>query len=380
MFIAAVMLFGCTTGKEYVTGNTSVRGNKPDSQRLRLLAMEGSSCQISTLGPCRITNLDNNIQLSALTSGDVTVKYSDNGLTINGKPFSAEGIAITGNDDKIQIGGSIFRGYAEIIKEKGNLLIVNNLSLEDCVYSHVGRELSSGSPIEALKAQAVAARTFILHEKQYSKNKNYDLKNLEQGRTYFGVTSENQQGNKATDSTAGVVVKYRGTVAFTPYFSNCGGYTEDVGEIWGEKKPYLVPVPCFFCKNGRHYTWESEIKENHIVDSLNKKGYNISSVSNIDPRCEVTKSGRAKMIRLTTDKGSITINLNVFRQVVGYDVLKSARSLTARPRGGKFKFTGKGWGHGTGMCQEGAEGMARAGHNYKEIIRRYYPGTEITSR
>ncbi|MEI7904724.1 MAG: SpoIID/LytB domain-containing protein [Candidatus Firestonebacteria bacterium] len=308
------------------------------------------------------------------------MEYSETGLVINGKSFNNGSIIVAGEDDRIEIEGTIFRGYAEISKENGKLLVINNIGLEECVYSHVGRELSAVSPSEALKAQAVAARTFLLHEKQSYKNKDYDLNNLEKSRTYFGVSFENPQSIKATDNTAGIIVKYKGERAFTPYFANCGGYTEDVAEIWGAKMPYLSPVPCFFCKNGRHYTWEAEIQEDHIVASLNKKGYKVTSVSDINPRHEVTKSGRAKKIKLITNSGEIVIDLENFRQLVGYNLLKSARSLTARPRGGKFKFTGKGWGHGTGMCQEGAEGMAREGHKFKEILRRYYPGTEISSK
>ena len=249
--------------------------------------------------------------------------------------------------------------------------------------SQVGREMSQGFSPEALRAQAVAARTFVLHEKIRSKNKGFDLKNLSgNGKIYYGISQEHAPGNEAVLATKGFILKYSGEIAFTPYFSNCGGYTEDVSEVWGTaaKEPYLMPIPCFFCKTGEHYTWETEIAKTHIIATLNASGRSCSEVYEIDPNYEVTKGGRTKTVNISTDKGKITLALNDFRAIVGYNVLMSARSLTCRPRAVTFYFTGKGWGHGVGMCQDGANGMAKQGHNFREILRRYYPGTEITSK
>ncbi len=375
---------GCGAAGSLSMNNGRLHEDSVISAPIRLLTACGvKSVSISALGPCKIVNGENKAQMMALKSGDLQIACSDKGLSVNDDPVSPAVIRIIPGGGKIKIGENVYRGLAEIRFEKDAINVINELGLEELVMSQVGREVSSGFKPEAQKAQAIAARTFVLHEKMHSKYKGFDLKNLAgEGKIYFGTATEHVPGNEAVDATCGITLKYQGETAFTPYFSNCGGYTEDVSEVWGtaSKEPYLTPVPCFFCKAGEHYTWQREIAKTHILATLNAAGRSAGDIYEIDPNYEVSKSGRTKTVRISTDKGQITLALNDFRAIVGYNVLMSARALTCRPKAGTFYFTGKGWGHGVGMCQDGANGMAKQGHSYKEILRRYYPGTEIASR
>jgi len=375
---------GCGAAGSFAMNSGRSHEESVMSAPIRLLTVCGvKSVAISALGPCKIVSGENKFQIMALKAGDLEITCSDKGLSVNGDSVSAAIIRVVPDGGKIKIGEIVFRGIAEIRYEKNAMNVINELGIEELVMSQVGREVSSGFKPEALKAQAIAARTFVLHEKIHSKFKVYDLKNLEgPGKIYFGTVTEHVPGNEAVEATRGITLRYGGETAFTPYFSNCGGYTEDVTEVWGtaSKEPYLSPVPCFFCKPGEHYAWQTEIAKAHILATLNAAGYPAGDISEIDPNYEISKSGRTKTVRIAADKGKITLSLNEFRSIVGYNVLRSARSLTCRPRSGTFYFTGKGWGHGAGMCQDGANGMAKQGHSYKEILRRYYPGTEISSR
>ncbi len=378
--IVFLLVSGCGTVGPYTNNGGRLHGEASISAPIRLLTLSGvKSVSISALGACKIVNGETNAQIDFLKSGDLQVACSEKGLIVNDNHVAAVKIRVIPEGGKIKIGEIVFRGIAEIVCEKNEMNVINELGIEELVMSQVGREVSSGFKPEALKAQAIAARTFVLHEKSHSKFNGYDLKNLAgEGRIYFGTYTEHIPGNEAVDATRGITLRYQGETAFTPYFSNCGGYTEDVSEVWGtdSKEPYLIPVPCYFCKTAEH-TWQSEIAKSHIVATLSAAGHSVGDIFDIDPNFETSKSGRSKTVKVVTDKGKIVLSLNEFRSIVGYNVLRSARSLTCRQRPGAFYFTGKGWGHGVGMCQDGANGMAKLGNDYKGILRRYYPGTEI---
>ena len=373
----------CGTAGLFGLNGSRQREDNPQAP-IRLLTLAGmKAISLNTLGPCKVVNGETKTQIMALKSGELQLVWSEKGLCVNDNAVPAEVLRIVPDGGKFQIEGAVYRGLAEITRENKTLNLINELGIEELIMSQVGREMSSGFSTEALKAQAVAARAFVLYEKAHYKFKGFDLKNLAgSGKIYYGVATEHDPGSAAVEATKSIILKYNGEVAFTPYFSNCGGYTEDVTEVWGTalKEPYLTPVPCFFCKTGEHYTWQTEIAKTHILATLNAAGRSAGDIYEIDPNYEVSKSGRTKTVRISTDKGKITMALNDFRAIVGYNVLMSARALTCRPKAGTFYFTGKGWGHGVGMCQDGANGMAKQGRGYKEILHRYYPGTEISSR
>ncbi len=382
LFTLLLVIYGCGTLSSFA--NNGNRQSANNYSPIRILSVSGAKAvSISAMGSCKIINGETKLQLMALKAGELQITCSEKGLIVNENPISAAFIRIIPDGGKIKIEESVYRGLAEIAVENKSINVINELSIEELIMSQVGREMGAGFSLEALKAQAVAARTFVMHEKSRSKFKGFDLKNLSgEGKIYYGTAVEHAPGLEAVEATKGITLKYKDEIAFTPYFSNCGGYTEDVAEVWGtaSKELYLTPVPCFFCKTGEHYTWQTEITKAHILATLKASGRVCNDIFDIDPNYVVTKSGRTKTVSITSDNGKITLSLNEFRSIVGYNVLMSARSLTCRPRSGSFYFTGKGWGHGVGMCQDGANGMAKQGKNYKDILRRYYSGTGFSSR
>ena len=156
------------------------------------------------------------------------------------------------------------------------------------------------------------------------------------------------------------------TLSITPVFCDIKNFNR-LQEIFSESRPHFV----YHAAAYKHVP----LMESHPVEAVANNVFGTRNVAEV-----ACRFGVQKFVMISTDKGKITLALNDFRAIVGYNVLMSARALTCRPKAGTFYFTGKGWGHGVGMCQDGANGMAKQGHNYKEILRRYYPGTEISSR
>ena len=364
--VAGALLAGCAGG-----GSSYVRGEKGKRQPIKLLlAKNESSLEIVVNGTFKIDGTSD----SASGPKGFKVQVDSNAVVIEGKAYGSRAKIIPANS-RFHLGGCEFRGNLILYVDDGKLNAVEDFTMEEYLYGVVGREMSGSSPLEALKAQAVAARTFGYYEAGLRRTKEYDIDNIRQSQAYIGTESENPHSIEAVDQTSGEVMRYKGEFIFAAFAANCGGYTEDNKEVFGNKLPYLQAVPCTFCKRYPHASWQGEIEVSHIINSLRKKSFDVNRVSNIEI-IDTSRAGRVKQIAIITDKGQIKMSTNEFRLAVGSDKFKSAR-FTVRCKGDSLLFTGKGWGHGVGMCQDGADGMAKAGSSYRRILTRYYSGIEL---
>ncbi|MBU1147256.1 MAG: SpoIID/LytB domain-containing protein [Candidatus Omnitrophica bacterium] len=272
---------------------------------------------------------------------------------------------------RIYINKRQFRGDIDIIKDKeNNLLVINHIDVEEYLYGVLYHEVSHRWPIEILKAQAIAARTYALYEKLISKNKFFDLTSDIYSQVYGGRTSEKWNTNKAVNLTMGLILTYNGQIFPAYYHATCGGRTSDVISLWNIDVPALKGTTCNFCKDSPHYEWKKELKMDYIEEKLNKKG-----ITSID----VLKRDRAGRILELVVKGKgsdLGLSGNKFRLQVGPNVIRSA-NFEVEIKGRFVTFLGHGWGHGIGMCQWGAYGMARKGYKAEEILEYYYPGADI---
>ena len=300
-----------------------------------------------------------------------------NGIKIDRTIFKIYGLKIESKKEgRIYLNNLRFRGNIEIIKNPDqNLLVVNEIDVEDYLYGVLRTEVPYYWPLEVLKAQAVCARTFALYQNSINSKKDYDLTNDVYSQVYGGKSSEKFWTNRAVNKTFGEVLTYRGKIFPTYFHSTCGGHTENVTRVWGGDLPPLGGVKDPFCKRSSHYRWKNTIKLNKIQNSLAAAGYKVGKISAIttDQR---NASGRVQEVTIKGTKGTIGITGNKFRHLVGINLVKST-NFTVEIIPPNVKFSGLGWGHGVGLCQWGAYFMARKGHNYKQILEYYYPGSKI---
>ena len=174
-----------------------------------------------------------------------------------------------------------------------------------------------------------------------------------------------------------MVLTYNGDVFPSYYHATCAGYTEDAANLWNVDIQPLKGSPCIYCYRSPHFFWTKEIKLKDFEAKLHDGGYNVGSVQSVKVLSK-NKSGRADKIEVKDAAGvSYVLTAKDFRQIFGPNVIRSTK-FGVYIRSGNVVISGKGWGHGVGMCQWGAFGQSKKGKEYDEILKYYYPGTQIT--
>lgn len=251
---------------------------------------------------------------------------------------------------------------------------VEELPLEDYVARVVAGEMPADFPPEALKAQAVAARSFALVRKLDAEDagRHHHL-----GATVlsqvFSSAAPSDAARSAAAATAGEVLVYGPEQApVEAYFhSVCGGRTESGAAALGRDLPYLVSVECGKCDRAPRARWTVVLSAAALgkAAGLGRAATEVKVVAR-------TATGRAERVEIAAGARRVTLAGADLRQRVGYARLPSLWFDVAERRGA-FRFEGRGAGHGAGLCQWGAAGMARDGANYREILAHYYPGTAL---
>ncbi len=280
-------------------------------------------------------------------------------------------------DSSIYVNGMRLRGQLDVlVDEEGLLTVINIIRLEKYIKGVLYREISDRWPIEAIKAQAVAARTYAVYIKERNKKQSYDLRSDIYSQVYGGRDAERYRTNLGVDRTKGLILQYKGAVLPAYYHATCGGRTESAQELWNHDIVPLRGVKCDFCRKSPHYFWKKNIQLKTIQDKLNEKGYGLWLINEIRI-LERNNSGRIKILEIKTrDNKKIEISGKDFRNIVGPNLIKS-NNYTIKMRGYYADFFGKGWGHGVGLCQWGANYMARNFYRFDEILNYYYPGSDI---
>jgi stage II sporulation protein D len=275
-----------------------------------------------------------------------------------------------------------YRGRLRLVARPDGLLAVNHVPLEEYLYSVVGSEMYPFWPLEALKAQAVAARSFILFRLRRPADPDFDVGRTVTWQAYKGYSRESDSTREAVTATTGQVVTYRGQIIEAVYHAASGGHTENVEDIWSAPRPYLRGVPDFD-QEAPVYSWQKTFTQAELSRLLPGVG----QVTSLTP-VRTTPQGRVVEMRVTGTTGTKTFTGSELRRLLD---LRSTLFQVTPTRGdvastnpvnapdGSFEFQGRGFGHGLGMSQWGAFGLAQRGYNYQQILQYYYQGTEINS-
>jgi SpoIID/LytB domain protein len=320
-----------------------------------------------------------------------------------------------------------YRGRLEFrLGNDGQLLCIDELPLEQYLKGVLPKEMSPGFPAAALRAQAIAARSYTLARWGIQHRLDpFHLCAAVHCQAYAGVGQEDDRTNAAVDETRGQVLVYRNRICETYYSAVCGGHSERNQNVWGgtaldylqggsdlppdqislwnlslqsggeELDRWVQAEPSAFCNHraidaprALHYTrkyfrWETTYGRGELEEIIKSKlGTDIGYLLDIVPG-ERGVSGRCLSVRILGDEEELIVEgeLNI-RRALSPNHLHSSCFLITRRMGPdglpeSFTFRGAGWGHGVGMCQAGAAGMALKGYRTEEILKHYYQGTDI---
>jgi SpoIID/LytB domain protein len=318
-----------------------------------------------------------------------------------------------------------YGGMLEFVLDKdARITVVNLLPLETYLAGVVPAEMPKGFPLEALKAQAVAARTEALSMLGvHHQDDPYDVDDDVHCQVYGGVGKESPSTTRAVLETRGLVMKYNGRLINAVYSAVCGGHTENNENVWaGDPQPYLrgvldadasvgslptalrdeetvrrwiesypdvycntvtKPVPPALEYTKKYFRWQVQYSRTELEEILRQKtGRSFGKLVDLVP-LERGVSGRIIRLRVVGTEDSFVLQRELtIRRSLSRNTLYSAAFVVDKEPGpdglsDTFVLKGAGWGHGVGMCQTGAAGMALAGKRFDEILRHYYRGIEL---
>jgi len=280
---------------------------------------------------------------------------------------------------KLHVAIRPYRGVLEMRRTPtGRITVINELDLEEYLYGVLKMEVDPRWPADALKAQAVAARTLALYSVNRFNAEGYDVRATTDSQVYGGVIAEDPRTTGAVDATRGQVLTYDGRPIFAAYHSDSGGYTEASELVWGGRYAYLRAV-------ADPYTpappWTLRLDLAAFEERLRRAGRALPGVTTVEV-ADVSPSGRAAAVRITSALGASTLRGTELRTILGAEALKSTLFTVRmlRDEQPSIEFTGRGSGHGVGMSQWGARGQALVGRSYVDILRYYYTGVSLEVR
>lgn len=293
----------------------------------------------------------------------------------------------TPNDSAmVQTHQAWYRGGVTIKPSGTGFSTINEVSLEQYLYSVVPSEMPASWPIEALKSQAVAARTYALsHLGQYRKQ-GFDLMATTASQVYQGVKAEHPNSIRAVEDTRGEIMTHNGKPIHAYFHSTSGGMTENGADLWAAM-PYLKPVEDFDHASPKH-TWHTQLSQAEVQQRLRNSDLRVQvgQVMFLSP-LKYTQGGRIKTLRVHGSQGHKDVDGLKFRMALKLNstffnvgAINTQGELIKQPDGQapqSFQFAGRGWGHGLGMSQWGARQLALDGRSYRDILSHYYRGVRI---
>ncbi len=349
----------------------------------------------------QIVNYDTMEILQATGSSDaVEATIDNNSIRVGQQIFKSSKVIIQPKHNQPFVFNETmtYRGGLELIinSDKKTLTVINNVPMESYLAGVVASEMPSYWETEALKAQAIAARTYCLYIKsKFGKNRSWDVKTTQANQVYRGVRAETIRTTDAVNSTFGIILcDNEFTEPFPAYYSSaCGGHTEDSQNVFGDSFESLKGVDCQFCRTTTRpslFYWpdvkfDKETVNKNIFEKYPTIQQDLDSIKKIEAVKESkydNNFARITSVKLTGSNGKTAFlraeDLRLAIDSTGSKI--QSASCTIISLDNEFIFTaGKGFGHGVGLCQYGAREMARQGKTAEEILSFYYPGCRFKS-
>jgi stage II sporulation protein D len=348
----------------------------------------------------QIVNFDTTQILKASgTTGSIEVTVDNNSIKVGRQSLKTKRVIIQPQSfQPFRINDNLaYRGNLEIIINPDNktMMVINNVQLETYLAGVIAAEMPSYWEMEALKAQAIASRTYCLYMKaKFGKNRYWDVKATQANQVYKGVRVETMRTTEAVHRTAGVVLcceQELGCEEFPSYYSSaCGGHTENSENVFGDSFQPLRGVDCPYCKKSTRSTlfnWPQAVFDSNFVTKNILDKYpaliELGQIVKIEPSKESAYDNnfrRIVSVKLTGSTGKTAIlraeDLRLSIDPSGTKIQSTCCTIVSLKD--EFIFiAGKGFGHGVGLCQYGSREMARQGKTAEQILIYYYPNSRL---
>ncbi len=371
-----------------------------------LLLDDVTACTLKIVSPFSVLNDQTAPQTQITetrfnqTNIPISLELTNGRITIDDQAFANEKIIIFPDDPYIfNLNGKDYRGKLKlIVNPDGNSFdVINLVPPEPYLAGVVGAEMPGYWEPEALKAQAITARTYCFYiKKRFGANREWDMKQTAAHQVYRGLSAESAQIWQAVNETKGQVISCKQSDGhediFPAYYSStCGGHTENSKNVFGDSFETLIGVPCPYCQDvakPKFFFWPMiQFDKADVTARLLQRYSQLKQLGEITNITVAGQSDYGEFSRLTKIKLIGSTGKSDFLRAEDF-------RLAIDPTGRKLRsticqiiklsdkwafFSGRGWGHGVGMCQCGAQGMARDGKSTKQILSYYYPGSKIKS-
>ncbi len=387
---------------------------------------------------------------TVLNPSGMAIEVSDNGGKVISIFDASFNPVFRNSSGKLTVNGNPYRGGIEFYRTGGSMSVVNVVDIEQYLYGVVPKEMPALWSIEAVKAQAVAARTYAMNKKGVHTSSGYELCDTTHCQVYGGIKNEHENANLAVNQTEGVMCYYDGKPIDAVFYSSSGGYTENSEDVWMSYIPYMRAVEDSYEKEGK--VWTYTLTAGDINKCLSYANANIGTVSSITGEYNsngkllkliingtngkkdvkgdgirtffapaagslmskmftingqgATGNATAKKPLYAVGKDSVVGAVNIdsawaigdgskaqvgqsnplyavgntgVNEIPKQETTASQTSVVNIPVSSNTVITlnGRGWGHGVGLSQYGAKGMAEAGFDYISILKHYYTGIEV---
>lgn len=309
----------------------------------------------------------------------VVAEAKDGKVSVNQLQTSQLWIEPSSEAGYVFIGERWYRGRTLVVPTSGGITAVNYVDLEQYLYSVVGAEMPANWSLEALKAQAVAARSYALYQRQHSANTVFDVGDTTTWQVYGGLAREAPTTRAAVDATKGQVLTYQGQIINAVFHSCAGGYTENVEDVWSNPLPYLRGVP----SPDQDFP---ECQWSPVTFTVNELGEQLGYEGTISS-LEVQRHAHGRVMSVIVDgsDGVMTIEGDDVRDRLGlkstlFTVTSEQNRVASTanvPTASRFQFSGSGNGHGIGLSQYGAYKLAQQSWNYQQILLHYYTSVAL---
>lgn len=312
--------------------------------------------------------------ISGLTNETVKIVENRLGLKVNDVGVYQKGIVLE-TESGFNLNGVDYYGTLMFIPYEGKMIVVNKLNIEDYVKGVLPHEMSPDWPMEALKAQAVAARTYALyHILKNNGQLPFDVDNTTKYQVYNGKEKINWNVEQAVDRTKYQIATYNEKVIATYFSSICGGHTDSAENVFGVSVPYLKGVACTYC-SAQIKPWTNAFSYKELNKDLSPLNIKINNATKLDVNID-TNTGKTLSVSIVNGENKVNVNSRDLRVNLTPSLVPSLNFSINKVDNG-IVITGKGIGHGVGMCQWGAYGMAQVKKDYKDILDFYYKGINI---